>query len=242
MNRCCPQSHLQQSHLQQKSIPQKNLTQYKPAELSRSVPNRFLSASYFIAMLTTLGFYPSLLHTARSSGDSTVLLSSGCLGFVALIFTVVSFLYYSEADTVLKKWFAGMRNLVLSISPVLFWWAFYLKTQHSWGTTTHSFEWAVALGLCSSLLLLFMSFVVKLSQKQLLTSYLFLSAALSIYSAILINTAAWQSVSVLLLLSGLLSLFGFVLQTQSEFSKKCQNVEVFLLLSVMLQFGTVLLM
>lgn len=249
MNSCCHQTQLKPDiALQKAQCPQKklslsnNLIQEKLLVTDNLAPERFLSASYFIAMLVVLVFYPSLLLSARVSGESTVLFSSGCLGLAALIFSLVSFLYYSEADTTLKKWFAIVRNLVLSLSPLIFWWAFHLKTAHSISAPVNSFEWAVAFGLCSSLLLLFMGFVLSFSQKQLLTCYLFLSAALSIYSGILTYATTLQSVAEALLISGLLSLLGFILQTQTQSSNKCQHVEVLLLLSVMLQFGAVLLL
>lgn len=234
MTQCCHQPDLARNIVAQKSQLQTTIQ-----ENAQSIPDRFLSTSYFIAMLVTLGYYPVLLRVSRLTEDTAVLFSNGCLGIALLIFTVVSFLYYSEADTKLKKGFAQFRILVFSLLPLLFWWAFHTSLSQVSAPEAPTMEWAVTFGLSSSLFLLFVAFVVKLKQKQLLTCYLFLSAALCIYSALVLDVTALQSITQLLALSGVTGLIAFALQTQSGFRKKCQHVELLVLLSVVLQCSAV---
>lgn len=220
ITQCCPEQNFSSSV--SSSITKTNTTK-------AYVTESFLPASYFLLMLLALGNFPHIMQSVGVNAVSTTVLSMGLWAINSIIFCVVSFMYYSEGDAPLKSLFANLRIVSLSCYPTLFWWALYHHENN-----IQPFEWSVVFGISASLFLLFSGFVLKLTQKQLITSYLFLASALLTYSGIIQAATGNTFLSGFLLSSGVISLMAFALQTQTMFKLKCQHVEVLLMLSLII--------
>jgi hypothetical protein len=215
----------------------------KQNQVNHLLPETFLPASYFLVMLLALAGFPEILVAGRETGSSQTLLAMGTWGTNSIVFCPVSFLYYSEGDKKLKSLFAYVRMLSLSSYPLLFWWAMYKSSA-----ALQPFEWSVVFGLCASLFLIFMGFVLRVQQKQLLTSYLFIASVLLSYTGAVMLNIGQLTLASFLIAAGILSLVTFALQTQlesqtqirsqshSKHAIKCKAVETLLLLSLILQW------
>ncbi|BDX04751.1 hypothetical protein [Planctobacterium marinum] len=209
------------------------LTQRPEQQETISIDKQF-SVGYFVLLLLALSAFTLILREGRPVLTALTYLVNSLWGFSLLLFTVSSFLYFSESETVLKKAFRNTREISLYLASVLFWWSIFYNSSN-----TTPFEWLAVFSASTTLLQLGLRFYCRVKYCAALAIWSFVNAVIATYAGIIFLQLNERHVGITFLLIGSLLFLAFTLVRNQSGEKTNRGFELLLIPGLVLMYSAV---
>lgn len=207
------------------------LTQRPEQQETMSIDKQ-LSTGYFLLLLLALSAYTLILREGRPVLTSLTYLVNSLWGFSLVLFTVSSFLYFSESETALKKAFRNTREISLYFASILFWWSIFYNNPN-----TTPFQWLAVFSASATLLQLGLRFYCRVTYSAALAIWSFVNAVIATYAAIIFLQLDERHTGVTFLLIGSLQFLAFTLVRNQPDEQANRGFELLLITSLTVMYS-----